>query len=69
MPDLATSVKYVAAAYLVVWLAILVYVWLIGQKVGRIEAELDRLERELEARAPASASSPAPPTPDTKAIA
>ncbi len=44
---LSEAVKYVAAAYLVVWLAILVYVILIGQKVGRLEAELDRLEAQL----------------------
>ena len=54
MPDLETSVKYVAAAYGLVWIAILVYVWLIGQKLGRLEAELDRLEHEVAGR-------PAPP--------
>ena len=47
MPDLETSVKYVAAAYGLVWIAILVYVWLIGQKLGQLEAELDRLEHEV----------------------
>jgi CcmD family protein len=45
--ELSEAVRYVAAAYLVVWLAILVYVVLIGQKVGRLEAELDRLEAQL----------------------
>ena len=50
MPDLETSVKYVAAAYGLVWLAILVYVWLIGQKIGRLESELDRLEEEVAGR-------------------
>jgi CcmD family protein len=48
--ELSEAVKYVAAAYLVVWLAILVYVILIGQKVGRLEADLDRLEAQLEQR-------------------
>ncbi len=47
MMELSEAVRYVAAAYLVVWLAILVYVVLIGQKVGRLEAELDRLEAQL----------------------
>jgi CcmD family protein len=67
VPDLETAVKYVAAAYLVVWVAILIYVWLIGQKVGRIEAELARLERELEVRPPAPSS--APPARDPEAVA
>jgi len=66
VPELETAVKYVAAAYLLVWLAILVYVWLIGQKVGKIEAELDRLEDELRARTPAAAD--APPARDPKAV-
>ena len=67
MPDLETSVKYVAAAYGLVWLAILVYVWLIGQKVGKIEAELDRLESELRTRTPAAPDAAAPAG-DPKAV-
>ena len=60
MPDLETAVKYVAAAYGLVWLAILVYVWLIGQKIGRLESELDRLEEEVAGRrAPRPADAPA----------
>ena len=60
MPDLETAVKYVAAAYGLVWLAILVYVWLIGQKIGRLESELDRLEEEVAGRrAPRGADAPA----------
>jgi CcmD family protein len=46
--ELSEAVKYVAAAYLVVWLAILVYLLLIGQKVGRLERDLDRLEAQVE---------------------
>lgn len=66
MPDLETAVKYVAAAYGVVWIAILVYVWLIGQKVGRLESELDRLEREMADR---RASAPeTPPSPTRQAV-
>jgi CcmD family protein len=60
VPDLETAVKYVAAAYGLVWLAILVYVWLIGQKIGRLESELDRLEDEVAGRrTPRSADAPA----------
>jgi CcmD family protein len=67
VPDLETSVKYVAAAYGLVWLAILVYVWLIGQKVGRLEAELDRLEDEVRARPTGGAPQEAPAH-DPKAV-
>ena len=56
MPDLETAVPYVAAAYGLVWIAILAYVWLTGRKVGRLESELDRLEQEV-------ASRPAPTDP------
>ena len=55
--ELSEAVKYVAAAYLVVWLAILVYVLLIGQKVGRLEAQLEHDA----APAPARASRPREP--------
>jgi CcmD family protein len=65
MPDLETAVPYVAAAYGLVWIAVLVYVWLIGQKLGRLEAELDRLEQEVGGRPPGQPSAPAP---DTRAV-
>ncbi len=65
MPDLETAVPYVAAAYGLVWIAVLAYVWLIGQKLGRLEAELDRLEQEVAG----SPGKPAPaPAPDSKAV-
>jgi CcmD family protein len=67
VPELETAVKYVAAAYGLVWLAILVYVWLIGQKVGKLEAELDRLEGELRGRTPAAPADAAPAS-DPKAV-
>jgi CcmD family protein len=67
MPDLETSVKYVAAAYGLVWIAILVYVWLMGQKVGRLESELDRLEQEIASRPAAPAASTTAPARDPKA--
>ena len=47
--------KYVAAAYCVVFVVVLVYVLIIGLKLGRLERELDELtgrvreEREGEA--------------------
>ena len=67
MPELETAVKYVAAAYGLVWLAILVYVWLIGQKVGRLEAELNRLEDELRSR-PSAGTAEQAPAADPKAV-
>jgi CcmD family protein len=67
VPDLETSVKYVAAAYGLVWIAILVYVWLIGQKIGRLEAELDRLEHEVAGR-PAPRGPEAPNGVERKAV-
>ena len=48
--SLRTAIDYVAAVYLLVWIAILVYMALIGQKVTRIEADLDRIEKQLEER-------------------
>jgi CcmD family protein len=47
--------KYVAAAYCVVFVVVLVYVLIIGLKLGRLERELDELtgrvreQREAEA--------------------
>jgi len=53
---LRTAVEYVAAAYLLAWLAILVYMLLIGQKLQRLETELARVEQALAARDAASAA-------------
>jgi CcmD family protein len=47
---LATAVKYVAAAYGVVWLMILLYVWILRSKYQRLEAQVGMLERELAER-------------------
>jgi CcmD family protein len=44
---LRTSVKYVAAAYAVVWILTLVYVAILRAKLGRLERELDEAERRL----------------------
>jgi CcmD family protein len=45
----STAEKYVTAAYLVVFVAVLAYVLIMSLKVGRLErevAELERLARE-----------------------
>ena len=47
---LSTAVKYVAAAYAVVWIATLLYVWILGSKLTRMERELDEAERALRER-------------------
>jgi CcmD family protein len=44
---LSTAVKYVAAAYAVVWLLVLLYVWILRSKYQRLEAEVERLEGQL----------------------
>jgi CcmD family protein len=44
---LSTAVKYVAAAYGVVWLLILLYVWILRSKYERLEAMVETLEREV----------------------
>ena len=49
---LRESVPWVAAAYLLVWILILAYVWIIGRKLNRLEHSLD----ELEAKQPATKS-------------
>ena len=47
---LSTAVKYVAAAYAVVWLLVLLYVWILRPKYQRLEGEVADLEHRLEAR-------------------
>jgi CcmD family protein len=42
--------KYVAAAYLVVFVALLVYVLIIAAKLGRLEREVAELAAALRAR-------------------
>ena len=48
--SLRTAIEYVAAVYLLTWVAIFVYMALIGQKVSRIERDLDRIEKALSER-------------------
>ena len=47
---LSTAVKYVAAAYAVVWLLVLLYVWILRSKYQRLEGEVAALEERLAAR-------------------
>jgi CcmD family protein len=47
---LSTAVKYVAAAYAVVWLLVLLYVWILRSKYQRLEVEVVALEARLAAR-------------------
>ena len=47
---LSTAVKYVAAAYGIVWLMVLLYVWILRSKYQRLEAQVGTLERELAGR-------------------
>jgi CcmD family protein len=47
---LSTAVKYVAAAYAVLWLLVLLYVWLLRSKYQRLEREVVALERRLAER-------------------
>ena len=48
---LSTAVKYVAAAYAVVWLLVLLYVWILRSKYQRLEVEVDALEQRVAERA------------------
>lgn len=48
---MSTGEKYLAAAYLVLFGAVLLYVVLIAMKVARIERELDELARLAKERA------------------
>ena len=47
---LSTAVKYVAAAYAVVWLLVLLYVWILRSKYQRLEGEVVALEERLAER-------------------
>ena len=47
---MTTTEQYVAAAYLAVFVMILVYVVIIAAKLSRLDRELDELADELRAR-------------------
>jgi CcmD family protein len=48
--SLSTAVKYVAAAYAVVWLLVLLYVWILRSKYQRLEGEVEALEARVAER-------------------
>jgi CcmD family protein len=48
--SLSTAVKYVAAAYAVVWLLVLLYVWILRSKYQRLEVEVEALEARVAER-------------------
>jgi CcmD family protein len=54
---LGTAVKYVAAAYAIVWALVLLYVWILRSKYQRLELEVERLERQVADR-PAPVTEP-----------
>jgi CcmD family protein len=60
-----TAEKYVAAAYLVAFLAVLAYVLIIALKLTRLERELGELEALAAAPSGEEAASPQIPTPVT----
>ena len=49
---LREAVPWVAAAYILVWVVILAYVWIIGRKLNRLEKTLDELEATQTPSAP-----------------
>jgi hypothetical protein len=53
---LHTAGKYVAAAYIVFVLLLLVYVSIMAVRLGRTERELAELARDVQARRPATAA-------------
>jgi CcmD family protein len=55
---LGTAVKYVAAAYGIVWLLVLLYVWILRSKYERLEGEVAELERRLDDRTEAASAKP-----------
>jgi hypothetical protein len=60
--SLETSVKYVAAAYAVSLIVLVLYVWLLRSKLSRLESGLADAERELARR-------PLPPGPEPERAA
>jgi CcmD family protein len=55
-----TSEKYVTAAYCVVFAIVLLYVVLIAVKLGRLDREVEELERQVEATGDTEEREPAP---------
>ena len=57
---MTTSEKYVMAAYCVVFAVVLLYVVLIAAKLGRLDREVEELERRVEAADESEEREPAP---------
>ena len=57
---MTTAEKYVTAAYCVVFAVVLVYVLLIALKLGRLDREVEELERRVEATGESEEREPAP---------
>ena len=49
---LREAVPWVAAAYSLVWVVILAYVWSFGRKLNRLERALDELEAQQQPGTP-----------------
>jgi CcmD family protein len=44
-PETIPAAPLVIAAYIIVWLGLMVYLWSIWRRLGRVEAELQALQR------------------------
>jgi CcmD family protein len=56
---MTTAEKYVTAAYCVVFAVVLVYVLLIAVKLGRLDREVEALERRVETAGESAEQEPA----------
>jgi len=61
--------RFVAAAYIVVFVIMLIYVAIMAVRAQRIERELDRLQRDVEAARAQAAGDPVAEPGDRSAIA
>ena len=57
---MTTSEKYVTAAYVVVFAIVLAYVLLIAVKLGRLDREVEELERRVETAGESEEREPTP---------
>jgi CcmD family protein len=57
---MTTAEKYVTAAYCVVFAVVLLYVVLIALKLGRLDREVEELERRVETADESAEREPAP---------
>jgi CcmD family protein len=68
--DVGDAAPYVAGAYVVVFVALLAYMWLIGSKLGRLEERLDHLRTDEDARSTPQGAGPGsiPPESDARVM-